>query len=257
MRVAVADDSAVARRLLRQAIKRFLPDALIDEFGDGIALCNGLQKASYRLVFCDVYMPGMTGPDSLVASRAAGIDCLWIFMSVDMSRELLASVQKLGAFEFLPKPFTSDEVGAILQCYRRLSEPTQVLLVDDSRTVRRIIEKVFQRCRFDITLVEADSGEQAIALCGGHSFSLVFMDANMPGLSGFETMTAMRDLLPDCKFVLISSEDKASIMLRAGAFDLDGFLPKPFLPGDVDVVLYRLFGLKAPQLALQRVGLDA
>lgn len=254
MRVVIADDSALVRRMLRRIAVTIVPDVLVDECGDGVALSNALQKQHYDIIFTDVYMPGMSGLDAVMPSRLSGSNAFCVFMSTDMSRDLVAIAQKLGAFEFLPKPFTPDEVRNVFESHVRLSAKTRILLVDDSRTTRRIIDKVFHRCRFDIDLVEAESGREAVELCDHEHFAIIFLDVNMPGMDGFETLIAIRELQPTCKFVLISGEDKKAIMLRAAGLDVAAFLSKPFRPGDVDLVLYRLFGLRAPQLALQSMG---
>lgn len=254
MRILVADDSALVRRLLRQALQQADERVLIDEFGDGDAVLRALVKTDYDMVFSDVYMPGKGGLDAIVEAKERGRTAFCVFMSNDMSRELVGVAQKIGAFEFLQKPFRPEEVKAVVDCYRRMREPTDVLVVDDSETVRKIIARVLERSRFALRTASAPDGPSAVALCRTKPFGIVFLDVNMPGMDGYEALVAIRESQPSAKIVLISGEDKEAIMIRAGDLAVDGFLPKPFLPRDVDLALYRLFGLTAPQLAVQRAA---
>ena len=60
----------------------------------------------------------------------------------------------------------------------------KILVVDDTHAnlvaMRRLL------AGFDAELVEADSGNQALALCLDHEFALILLDVNMPGMDGFE-----------------------------------------------------------------------
>lgn len=253
MRIMIADDSTVVRRLLRRALAD-AGDVLIDEFVDGTSMLAALRRGDYDLVFSDVYMPGMSGLDAVRTAHEGGADFFVVFMSTDMSQELSEMARTLGAFEFLAKPFQPHEVASIVACYRRIREPMRVLLVDDSQTVRRVIERVFRRSRFRMELDEAADGPQAVELCRANRYRIIFLDVNMPGMDGFETLGHVRADQPEASVVLISGEKKSDILIRAGGFEIDAFLGKPFLPQDVDMLLYRLLGLNAPQLALKRMA---
>jgi CheY-like chemotaxis protein len=252
MRILIADDSAVVRRSLRKALETHLSERRIDECADGASMLRALKVGEYDVVFSDVYMPQMNGIDAVAAAHADGLEFFCVFMSTDMSRDVVEVAEKVGAFEFLPKPFRPDEVFDVLRCIARVKQPTSVLVVDDSRTVRRVIERVLLRSRFTIAMDEAEDGLRAIAKCRTRAFDIVFLDVHMPGIDGFETLAEIKLALPAARVVLISGESRQEIMLRAGDLEVDAFLPKPFLPNDVDMVLFRLFDLKAPQLAVKK-----
>lgn len=252
MRILLADDSVVVRRTLRKAIDGFGRDTRIDECGDGDAMLKSLLAADYDVVFSDVYMPGRNGIEAVSAAHQEGREFFCVFMSTDMSRDVLEVAEKVGAYEFLPKPFRSDDVHQVLRCIERIRTSTSVLVVDDSRTVRRVIERVLHRSRFTLSTDEAEDGHIAIDKCRARKYDIIFLDVHMPGIDGFQALIEIRDLQPEARVVLISGEERQQIMLRAGEIEIDAFLPKPFLPNDVDMVLYRLFDLKAPQFALTR-----
>jgi two-component system sensor histidine kinase RpfC len=107
---------------------------------------------------------------------------------------------------------------------RRLS----VLVADDNPTNREVLGKILERAGHAVTLV-ADGDLALDALEAGH-FDIVLLDRNMPGLSGLETLQAIRlmtrgrERLP---VVMLSADvtvEAKKECLEAGA---DSFIPKP------------------------------
>lgn len=121
--------------------------------------------------------------------------------------------------------------------------PRRVLVVDDSPTMRAIVKKILGASRFPLQLAEASEGQAALNIIGRHKADIVFMDYNMPGLSGVETLEALRVSNRNVRVVIMTSATDASVAARALAAGADGFLKKPFYPADVDAVIYNLFGL--------------
>ena len=68
--------------------------------------------------------------------------------------------------------------------------PRLALVVDDQPTNRLLASTLLKRWGW--TVLEAESGETALALSGEHAFRLVLLDISMPGLSGEETCTRLR-----------------------------------------------------------------
>ena len=118
-----------------------------------------------------------------------------------------------------------------------------VLVVDDSATMRSIVKKILGASRFPLELSEASEGQAALNVIGRHKADIVFMDYNMPGLNGVETLEALRVSNRNVRVVIMTSATEASVAARALAAGADGFLKKPFYPADVDAVIYDLFGL--------------
>ena len=105
--------------------------------------------------------------------------------------------------------------------------PRRVLVVDDSRAQRRILAVQLQRWGYQV--VEAESGEAALDLCGHQAFDIVLSDWMMPGMTGLELCRAFKDLPREGYgyFILLTSKsEKAEVAagLEAGA---DDFLAKP------------------------------
>jgi two-component system chemotaxis response regulator CheY len=69
----------------------------------------------------------------------------------------------------------------------------RVLLVDDSRVMRKMILRVLRMCRDDTEVVEAEDGAEALRVWRPDAFDLYVFDINMPGLNGLMLLQALRE----------------------------------------------------------------
>src|SRR5262245_10687562 len=102
--------------------------------------------------------------------------------------------------------------------------PIRTLVVDDEKLARDRLSG-FLRGLDDIELVgEAADGVQAVELIGEHRPDLVFLDVQMPGMSGFDVLEALRPDVPQVVFA--TAYDEYAIR----AFDVAAvdYLLKPF-----------------------------
>ena len=58
----------------------------------------------------------------------------------------------------------------------------------------------------------AYDGEEALDLVRKESFNLIFLDENMPGLSGLETLDKIKDISPSVPVVMITKSEEENIM---------------------------------------------
>ena len=216
-----------------------------DNGRDCLTLLNG---SNIDLAFIDVHMPELSGTEAFWSARKLGIKTFVTLMSSPPAAEAVNMAIKLRAYEFLFKPFALGDALAIIKTYVRISSPTKVLIVDDSSSVRQIVQKILRDSVFNCEIAEAGNGETALTLARGTQFDVVFLDCNMPGMSGIATMKRLALIQPSLKIVMISSEHNATSENQA----LDGgacaFLHKPFNSQDVDQVLHAAFGLRSPHL---------
>jgi DNA-binding NtrC family response regulator len=115
---------------------------------------------------------------------------------------------------------------AEIQGERRAS----ILVVDDERGPREALRLIFERT-YDVIVV--DSGERAVEAMRRERIDLVTLDLKMPGMSGVETLAAIREIDPEVDVVVVTgfgSYDTAIEAMRLHAFD---FLTKPFDVGRV------------------------
>jgi DNA-binding NtrC family response regulator len=248
IKMLVADDSQAIRRVFREVAERSCALIELIEASDGRECVRLLSRGDIDLAFIDVYMPEMSGLEALQGARHVGIKTFVTLMSGPDSDRFMDLAQQLRAYEFLRKPFGIRDIEAIIETYRRVMGPTKVLIVDDSMTVRKVVQKLLTQSIFRMDCYEAPDGETALAYCGRVKFDVIFLDCNMPGLDGLATLDRLRLRSPDAMVVMISGErdkDHASRALKRGAA---AFMYKPFQPRDVDSLLHSLFGLRVPDL---------
>ena len=104
----------------------------------------------------------------------------------------------------------------------------KVLAVDDSESIRRMVELTLEDENHDVTL--AEDGTVALSYVKSDRFDLVITDINMPTMGGFELIRHLR-ALPTYKLIPIlcltteSSSDQKEKGRAAGA---TGWIVKPF-----------------------------
>ena len=149
-----------------------------------------------------------------------------------------------GVDHVLPRPRRADDARRMTEICLRVKIPTRVLIVDNSITMRSIVRKILVASRFALDIHEAGEGRAALdRLRDGH-FGVVFLDYNMPGFNGIETLSEIRRANPGVAVVMMTSTLDKAIAERARAAGALGFLKKPFYPADIDALLERYFGLQ-------------
>src|SRR4029077_15302586 len=129
-----------------------------------------------------------SGMEALGAARLKGIKTFVTIMSAKSSAPWCKIARQLNAYEYLVKPFTAQDVEAIIGACRRISEPMRTLIVDDSRTIRGVIRRLLEQSMFRLAIDEADDGAIALERCRETPFDIVFLDCNMPGFDGLKTL---------------------------------------------------------------------
>ena len=79
----------------------------------------------------------------------------------------------------------------------------------------------------------ANNGKDAIELVREKEFDLVFLDENMPGLSGLETLKEIKVIAPNIPVVMITKSEEENIMEEAIGSNIDDFLIKPVNPHQI------------------------
>jgi CheY-like chemotaxis protein len=111
--------------------------------------------------------------------------------------------------------------------------------------MRSIVRKILSGSRFALDIEEAAEGFAALELLRGDRFGLVFLDYNMPGFNGLETLSEIRRQNPNVAVVMLTSTLDTGLADRALEAGALAFLKKPFYPADIDNILERYFGLRA------------
>jgi CheY-like chemotaxis protein len=82
-------------------------------------------------------------------------------------------------------------------------------------------------------VVTVCSGQDAIDCCKEQTFDLIFLDENMPGLSGLETLAVIKENNPDTPVVMITKSEDEGIMDQAIGSKISDYLIKPVNPNQI------------------------
>jgi two-component system, NtrC family, response regulator AlgB len=117
-----------------------------------------------------------------------------------------------------------------------------VLLIDDEASLRRTLRTALESMGH--TVADAADGARSLARLRERPFDLAFLDLRLGRESGLDLLPELLREAPGLAVVLVSayaSVESAVEAMRRGAFD---YLPKPFTPGQVRVVLDRWSALR-------------
>ena len=88
-----------------------------------------------------------------------------------------------------------------------------LLWVDDEIELLR--PHIFFLEKKDYEVVTATNGQDAIDLCQERNFDLIFLDENMPGLTGLETLQRIKEVNPTVPTVMVTKSEEENIMDQA------------------------------------------
>ncbi len=218
--VLMVDDSPMARGFVRRCLTRL--GVTVHEAGDGEAALAHLGQHTVDLVISDLNMPKMNG--DLLCLKIRGelglTDIPLIFLSASDDKRTVLSLFKMGATDFLPKPFIQEELMARVRSHleharlkRSLAtspggvpatkmplpvpslDDARVLVVEDAPVSRAVAESLLTKMGCLVTTAEngAVAVNKVMATAKGKPFDLILMDMEMPEMNGLEATRRIRD----------------------------------------------------------------
>lgn len=104
-----------------------------------------------------------------------------------------------------------------------------VLIVDDYKTMLRIIRNLLKQLDFN-NVDEASDGAEALSKLRGGNFGLVISDWNMAPMTGLDLLKEVRadQRLARTPFIMITAESKTENVIAAKAAGVSNYIVKPF-----------------------------
>jgi CheY-like chemotaxis protein len=207
--VLVVDDSDTNRLILRETLQA--AGAHVVESGDGseavAVYAERVEKHDpFKIVLCDVQMPGMDGfavVDAIVA-LGGSVKTLMMLTSSNLNQDLeRARTAGLGAY--LVKPVKRAELLCAINdvlnfavknedAFTSVDEPSaeqhSILLVEDNADTRLLIKAYLKREPYEID--EAENGVEALSMFKTRSYDVVLMDVQMPVMDGHAATREIR-----------------------------------------------------------------
>ena len=107
----------------------------------------------------------------------------------------------------------------------------KVLWADDEIDLLKPHMMFLQEKGYEVTPVV--SGQDAIDCCREQSFDIIFLDENMPGLTGLETLSQIKEIAPNTPVVMVTKSEEESIMNQAIGNKIADYLIKPVNPNQL------------------------
>ena len=123
--------------------------------------------------------------------------------------------------------------------------PYNVLIVDDSGTMRNVIKKVLRLTGISFgNCLEAANGQEAMAVLENNWVDLILSDINMPVMDGFGLLRAVKSQpsFQDVPVVLITTESNEKRLQEAMRLGAKGYIHKPFTPETVRTLVREVMG---------------
>jgi len=84
------------------------------------------------------------------------------------------------------------------------------------------------------------NGNDTIDLVRQNRYDLIFLDENMPGLSGIETLKMIKEVRTDIPVVMITKSDEEDLMETAIGSEISDYLIKPVKPKQVLLAIKKI-----------------
>ena len=120
----------------------------------------------------------------------------------------------------------------------------KVLVVEDSSSMRAYLTTIIEGGTeaYDLEIVEAASGFEALKTLPHHKFDAILTDINMPDINGLELVSFLKNhpIYKTVPIMVISTESTAADRERAEALGAEEYLVKPFETAELIDKLRRL-----------------
>ena len=111
----------------------------------------------------------------------------------------------------------------------------KILWVDDEIDLLKPYTLYLKNKGYEIDT--ATNGQDAIERCEKEIYDIVFLDENMPGLSGLETLSKIKEIRPNIPIVMITKSEEENIMDMAIGNKIADYLIKPVNPSQILMTL--------------------
>lgn len=122
--------------------------------------------------------------------------------------------------------------------------PVDVLIVDDSAAIRKILRRVLDQAEIPMgQIFEAGDGQEAVDTLREHNVGLILSDINMPNMDGLQFLSQLKanEIWREVPVIMITTEGSQAKVMEAVQLGAHGFVRKPFTAGQIKEKLMGLF----------------
>ncbi|HMN47545.1 MAG TPA: sigma-54 dependent transcriptional regulator [Ignavibacteriaceae bacterium] len=112
MKIMLVEDEKITRKTLTDILKKENYDII--SFSDGAEAHNSLSKTNYDVIITDLRLPGINGMEILKSAKKINPKTVVIIITAYATVETAIEALKLGAYDYLLKPFSPEQLLSIL-----------------------------------------------------------------------------------------------------------------------------------------------
>src|SRR6185295_12029633 len=127
--------------------------------------------------------------------------------------------------------FANFERNKPVDTLTEVMDKINILWVDDEIDLLKPHLLFLKEKGYDV--ITASNGHDALDLIKKNSLDIVFLDENMPGMSGLETLSQIKNINADIPVVMITKSEEESIMEQAIGSKIADYLIKPVNPNQI------------------------
>jgi len=240
----VVEDDLTSAALLKECFT--LGGYRVIHAGDGATALRLAREKHPQAITLDVMLPGMDGW-SVLQELKASPETASIPVIIVSSTEDRQLGFTLGATDFLVKPTDPQRiVNTVRHALDGAVAKPRVLVIDDDSKLRSLLTDLLSMSGFEV--LSAPDGAGGIDLALARHPDVVVLDLMMPGLSGFDVVTRLRDRaesrdLPIVVYTVkdLAAEERTRLVTRVQAIATKG------RPTDLVQVLRRLLSGTPPK----------
>jgi DNA-binding NarL/FixJ family response regulator len=135
-------------------------------------------------------------------------------------------LESVYCLSFVADRRTEEARPATCQGIRKVVMPKQILLVDDSPMVRRMVRSTVEAKTDWEICGEAENGEIAVRMVEELSPDLVVLDLSMPIMNGLEAARLIAVAAPDTALLMYTMQDSGQLLKEARAAGINEVISK-------------------------------
>jgi two-component system, sensor histidine kinase and response regulator len=273
IRALIVDDNATSRRILSSILCGWnMHPAEAATTADAFALIEHACQfdQAYRLLLVDMNMPEQSSTELIERIRGCShaTQPAILMLVTNARRPGARNLPALGATAYLMKPVRKAELqAAVLKALHLSSQAKRtgdeiaaqpaigsarslrILLAEDNSVNQVLALRLLERQ--DCTVTLARNGHEVLRELGRANFDAIFMDGQMPSMTGFEATAAIRKSesgsgshIPIIAMTAHAMKGDRDRCLECG---MDDYLAKPINPTELNKVLDKLRSHPGPQ----------
>lgn len=265
MRILIVDDNA-SMRILLSTLLADRGHQIVGSLAEGNGVMEAVDRLTPDIVCLDYQLPGRDGLDILDEINNARPEIDVLFMTASEDPEIERKAADAGAAGFLRKPFGQkqviDEIQDVVATREQASAANQqnepavqaatetsappsaqrprVVIADDNSSIRLLLKGLLSELGLKI-VGQATNGEEAVKAAQMHQPAVLFLDVNMPLLSGMEALPRIRQVSPQTAVVMVTGSASRELVEQAAAGGARGYVVKPVRPAYLEAFVKKLF----------------